>query len=77
MIMLHHSGRVTSQPSLDTAEAIMKVSAHVIQALGETKSPLLQLPHITEDMLRSVRLRCLPINSKQLHLISALRKSWV
>ena len=38
--------------SLDTVENIMKTSQMVVQGLWCHKSPLLQLPHITEDMLR-------------------------
>ena len=38
--------------SLDTVDNIMKVSQMIIQGLWFQKSPLLQLPHVTEDMLR-------------------------
>ena len=39
-------------PRLDTIENMMRVSQMVVQAVWETKSSLLQLPHVTEDMLR-------------------------
>lgn len=45
MLVLH-------TPSIDTIEHVMKVSQMVVQALWENKSPLLQLPHFTEDILR-------------------------
>ncbi len=39
-------------PRLDTIENTMKLSPMIVQALLNTKSPLLQLPHITESHLR-------------------------
>jgi hypothetical protein len=39
-------------PRLDTLENTMKLSSMIVQALWNTKSPLLQLPHITESHLR-------------------------
>jgi translocation protein SEC63 len=51
LIMLAHAGRIARLPSLDTIEAVMKMSPMVVQALWDNgKSPLLQLPHVTEDM---------------------------
>jgi len=52
MTMLALAGRISRSPSLDTLEAAMKLSPLIIQAVWDSKSPLLQLPHITEDMLR-------------------------
>lgn len=52
LIMLAHAGRISRLPSLDTIEACMKLSPHIVQALWDSKNPLLQLPHITEDSLR-------------------------
>ncbi|GFT64454.1 translocation protein SEC63 homolog [Nephila pilipes] len=52
MTMLAIAGRISRIPNLDTAENAMKLSASIVQALWDNKSPLLQLPHITEDMLR-------------------------
>ncbi|KAL3881682.1 hypothetical protein ACJMK2_028087 [Sinanodonta woodiana] len=39
-------------PRLDTVENVMKVSPMIIQGVTAKCSPLLQLPHITQDMLR-------------------------
>lgn len=52
LIMLAHAGRLSRMPSLVTLEGCMKLSAMVVQALWECKSPLLQLPHITDDNLK-------------------------
>jgi len=52
LILLAHAGRIARLPSLDTVEATMKCSAMVVQALWDKASPLLQLPHIEEDMLK-------------------------
>jgi translocation protein SEC63 len=43
---------VKNAPRLDTIENTMKLSPMIVQALWSTKSPLLQLPHITESHLR-------------------------
>merc|ERR1712025_1344831 len=45
-------GRIARLPSLDTGESTMKCSALVVQALWDKASPLLQLPHVEEDMLK-------------------------
>lgn len=39
-------------PSIETIENCMKLCPMIIQGLWEQKSPLLQLPHITEDNLK-------------------------
>ena len=39
-------------PRLETVENTMKLGQMVVQGLWENKSPLLQLPHISEPMLR-------------------------
>lgn len=52
LILLAHAGRIARLPSLDTVEATMRCSSLVVQALWEKHSPLLQLPHIDDDMLR-------------------------
>jgi len=52
LTMLAYAGRITRMPSLDTIENVMKLSPMIVQGLWENKSPLLQLPHISEDMLR-------------------------
>jgi len=52
LILLAHAGRIARLPSLDTVEATMKCSSIVVQALWDKQSPLLQLPHIEDDMLK-------------------------
>lgn len=52
MTMLAIAGRISRIPNLDTVENAMKLCASIVQALWENKSPFLQLPHITENMLR-------------------------
>lgn len=39
-------------PTIETIENCMKLSPMIVQALWEYKSPLLQLPYITEDHLK-------------------------
>lgn len=54
LIMLAYAGRISSQklPPIETIENCMKLSPMLIQGLWEYKSPLLQLPHLTEDNLK-------------------------
>merc|ERR550539_634362 len=52
LILLAHAGRIGRLPSLDTIEYAMKCSPLVVQALWDKSSPLLQLPHIVDDMLK-------------------------
>ena len=52
LILLAHAGRIARLPSLDTVEAAMRCSSLIVQALWDKQSPLLQLPHIEEDMLK-------------------------
>lgn len=54
LIMLAYAGRISGQklPPIETIENCMKLAPMVIQGLWEFKSPLLQLPHITEDRLK-------------------------
>ena len=53
LILLAHAGRIGRLPSLDTIENAMKLSPLIVQALWDkSSSPLLQLPHIEEDMLK-------------------------
>lgn len=54
LTMLAVAGRISKVncPSLETLEAAMRLSPLIVQALWDSKSPLLQLPHITEDNLR-------------------------
>lgn len=54
LIMLAYAGRISGQklPPIETIENCMKLAPMVIQGLWEFKSPLLQLPHLTEDHLK-------------------------
>ena len=52
LILLAHAGRIGRLPSLDTIEYAMKCSPLVVQAMWDKSSPLLQLPHIVDDMLK-------------------------
>jgi len=52
LILLAHAGRIGRLPSLDTIEYAMKCSPMIVQAMWEKSSPLLQLPHIVDDMLK-------------------------
>lgn len=54
LIMLAYAGRISAQklPPIETIENCMKLAPMLIQALWEFKSPLLQLPHLTEDNLK-------------------------
>ncbi|KAK7063040.1 secretory subunit [Halocaridina rubra] len=66
LIMLAHAGRIARLPSLETIEACMKLSPHIVQAMWESnKNPLMQLPHINEDNLSKRR----PVRSIE-HLLS-------
>ncbi|XP_013103579.2 translocation protein SEC63 homolog [Stomoxys calcitrans] len=51
LVMLAYARRVPRLPSIETIENCMKMSPMIIQALWEFKSPLLQLPHVTDDHL--------------------------
>ncbi|KAI1286775.1 Translocation protein SEC63 -like protein [Halotydeus destructor] len=52
LTMLALAGRIQRIPNLETLESAMKLSPQVVQALWDSKSPLLQMPHMTEDLLR-------------------------
>jgi len=52
LTMLALAGKISRSPSLDTLEAAMKLSPLIVQALWDSKNPLLQLPHITDDIIR-------------------------
>lgn len=51
LVMMAYARRVPRLPSIETIENCMKMSPIIIQALWDYKSPLLQLPHLTEDHL--------------------------
>ncbi|KAK3758267.1 hypothetical protein RRG08_036537 [Elysia crispata] len=52
LVAMAMTGRVNQAPRLESMENMMKLSQMIIQALDEKSSPLVQLPHITPDMLR-------------------------
>jgi len=52
LILLAHAGRIGRLPSLDTIEYVMKCSPMVVQAMWEKSSQFLQLPHVSEDILK-------------------------
>merc|ERR1712209_119380 len=65
LILLAHAGRIGRLPSLDTIEFAMKLSPLIVQALWDKQSPLLQLPHIEEDMLKHFHTKRRNIKSLQ------------
>ncbi|XP_027216426.1 translocation protein SEC63 homolog isoform X4 [Penaeus vannamei] len=65
LIMLAHAGRISRLPSLDTIEACMKLCPHIIQGLWESKNPLLQLPHVSDETLRHFASKRRPLNSPE------------
>jgi translocation protein SEC63 len=65
LILLAYAGRIGRLPSLDSIEHAMKLSPMVVQALWDKQSPLLQLPHIEEDMLKHFHSRRRNIKSLQ------------
>ncbi|KAK4324811.1 hypothetical protein Pmani_004574 [Petrolisthes manimaculis] len=72
LIMLAHAGRISRLPSLDTIEACMKLSPHIVQALWDCKNPMMQLPHVNDDTLRHFITKRRPIKSvEQLLTLSA------
>ncbi|KAI5643808.1 dnaJ domain-containing protein [Phthorimaea operculella] len=52
LIALAYARRIPRLPTIETIENCMKLSPMIVQALWEYKSPLLQLPYITEDHLK-------------------------
>ena len=42
-------------PKITTIENCMKLCPMIVQALWDNKNPFLQLPHVTEDMLKHFR----------------------
>lgn len=52
LIILAYAKRISKLPHIDTIENCMKLSPLIIQGLWEFKSPLLQLPYLTDDNLR-------------------------
>ena len=69
---------VQKMPRLTTIENMMRISQMVVQGLWDTKSPLLQLPHVTEDMLKyfsSKKVTLVSQNSIYLNLFSFKAKT--
>lgn len=52
LIALGKAGRVSFPPRLDSLENLMKLSQMITQAVWESKSAFLMLPHISQDHLR-------------------------
>jgi len=52
LTMLALAGRIARIPNLETLESAMKLSPLVVQALWDSKNPLLQLPHVNDELLR-------------------------
>lgn len=52
LTFLFLSQRIPRCPSLETMENAMRMNALAVQAMWSNKNSMLQLPHITEDMLR-------------------------
>lgn len=63
LITLALSGRIQNMPNLMTLENAMKLCPLVVQALWEYQSPLLQLPHFTEDTLRHFERKKIKVRS--------------
>lgn len=57
---------VQYMPRLETIENCMKVSQMLIQAVDVRTSPLLQLPHITQDMLKHFTTKKVGFNTSPL-----------
>lgn len=64
LIMLAHAGRLSRMPSLITLEGCMKLSGMIVQGLWECKSPLMQLPHITDENLKYFSSKRQQVNTK-------------
>uniref|UniRef100_A0A182FDE0 Uncharacterized protein n=1 Tax=Anopheles albimanus TaxID=7167 RepID=A0A182FDE0_ANOAL len=50
LIMLAYARKIQRLPTIETIENCMKLSPMIMQGLWEFKHPLLQLPHMTEDI---------------------------
>ena len=74
LILLAHAGRIGRLPSLDTIEYAMKCSPLVVQALWDKSSPLLQLPHIVDDLLKHFHSR--KRNIKTLQQLAKMKVSY-
>lgn len=63
LITLALAGRIKKMPNLSTLENAMKLGPLIIQGLWEYQSPLLQLPHFTDDTLRHLERRKVKLRS--------------
>lgn len=65
LIILAYARRISKLPHIETIENCMKLSPLVVQGLWEFKSPLLQLPYLTDDNLRYFVAKKRPIRTLQ------------
>ncbi|XP_037079995.1 translocation protein SEC63 homolog [Pollicipes pollicipes] len=72
LVMLAHAGRISRLPSLETIDNTMKLCPMVVQALWDSKSVLLQLPHVDETFLRYFVDKKRKINVKTLQQFAEL-----
>ncbi|XP_050343052.1 translocation protein SEC63 homolog [Nymphalis io] len=63
LIALAYARRIPRLPTIGTIENCMKLSPMIVQGLWDKKSPLLQLPYITDDHLKYFVNRKKPIKS--------------
>ncbi|KAL1438793.1 hypothetical protein MTO96_047721 [Rhipicephalus appendiculatus] len=70
LTMLGLAGRISRIPSLETLESAMRLSAMLVQAQWEHSHPFLQLPHVTEELLKHLSGKRRSIRS--LHQLCAL-----
>ncbi|XP_065312208.1 translocation protein SEC63 homolog [Dermacentor albipictus] len=70
LTMLGLAGRISRIPSLETLESAMRLSALLVQAQWEHSHPFLQLPHVTEELLKHLSGKRRSIRS--LHQLCAL-----
>ncbi|XP_049794094.1 translocation protein SEC63 homolog [Schistocerca serialis cubense] len=52
LILLAYARRIPRLPNIETIENCMKLCPMIVQAMWEYKSPLLQLPYVTDDNLK-------------------------
>lgn len=57
LIAMAKTGRASNMPRLETVENCILVSQMVVQGMWNSKSPLLQLPHVEMDTLRLFKKR--------------------
>lgn len=65
LIVLAYARRISKLPHIETIENCMKLSPLIVQGLWEFKSPLLQLPYLTDDNLRYFVAKKRPIRTLQ------------